>query len=174
MGAVRTMLTMEEFMALPELDAGKRELLEGELIELPPSKFKHDLIGRRMERGLESAITAAGIGGEVYREFGYVLGRKHWLRPDVSIAYPNQPVGDYLEGAPRLAIEIISAGNTKREIAIKIQVYLSHGAQEVWVIYADRGELHIHRADQILEICKGTFASSLLNGQLIDLDEILS
>ena len=41
MGAVRTTLTMEEFLELSELPAGKRELLRGELIELPPGKFKH-------------------------------------------------------------------------------------------------------------------------------------
>jgi hypothetical protein len=35
MGAVGTLLTFEQFEQLPDKD-GRRELLEGELIEVPP------------------------------------------------------------------------------------------------------------------------------------------
>src|SRR5947207_1100337 len=60
MDAVRTMLTMEEFLELPELDAGKRELLRGELIELPPAKRKHNQVAHRMQKWLDVAVPGAG------------------------------------------------------------------------------------------------------------------
>jgi hypothetical protein len=44
---------------LPELPAGKRELLRGELIDLPPAKFMDDEIAHRLYDRLKMAIAAA-------------------------------------------------------------------------------------------------------------------
>lgn len=54
MGAVPTTLTMEEFLELAELPAGKRELLRGELIELPAAKKRHTQNCRRLYKALEA------------------------------------------------------------------------------------------------------------------------
>jgi Uma2 family endonuclease len=37
--------------------------------------------------------------------------------------------------APELCIEIVSPSNSKVELAEKVQLYLSKGAQEVWIAY---------------------------------------
>ncbi len=37
--------------------------------------------------------------------------------------------------APELCIEIVSPSNSKTEMAEKVELYLSKGAQEVWVVY---------------------------------------
>src|SRR5438105_15212270 len=100
MGAVRTILSMDEFLELPELDAGKRELLRGELIELPPAKEKHNEVAHGFYEWLKSALASAGMRGKVRIERGVVLGPRHWVQPDVSVAYPDQPSHDYLEGSP--------------------------------------------------------------------------
>jgi len=63
MGAVRTTLTMDEFLALPELPAGKRELLRGELIDLPPAKKRQTQIAHRLQKALEALQRATGGGG---------------------------------------------------------------------------------------------------------------
>src|SRR5216684_1870111 len=104
MGAVRTILSREEFLQLPELDAGKRELLRGELIELPPAKYKHNDSAERFYDWLKAAVAAASIPGRVHHEMGYDVSPRHWLQPDVSLTHPGQPIHDYLEGAPRLAV----------------------------------------------------------------------
>lgn len=59
MGAPRTSLSFEEFEQLPD-QPGKRELLKGELIELPPAEF-------RRQQNLPSRLP-------VYMETGYKLG----------------------------------------------------------------------------------------------------
>ena len=173
MGAVRTTLTMQEFLELPELDAGKRELLRGELIELPPAKYKHNDSAERFRDSLKVAVAAAGIAGKVHHEMGYQMGSRHWLQPDVSLTHPNQPIYDYLEGAPLLAIEIVSEGNTPKRIAIKVEDYLANGAEEVWVVYPEDRHMWIHRKDGTRELRSGSFPVALLNGQIIDLDQIL-
>jgi Uma2 family endonuclease len=174
MGAVRTTLTMEEFLALPELPAGKRELLRGELVDLPPAKFMHDEIAHRLYERLKFALGAARLGGRVYVEIGYQLGPRHWLKPDVSITFPNQPVDEYLQGAPQLAVEIVSAGNTAEEIEAKIEDYHTYGAKEVWVLYPESRHLWVYAAEISAQRHSGVFLSQLLNGEPIDLDQILA
>ena len=173
MGAVRTTLTMEEFLALPELDAGKRELLRGELIELPPAKRKHNETAERFYEWLKVAIVAAGIGGKVHHEMGYDVSPRHWFQPDVSVTHPDQPGDDYYKGSPLLAVEIISPSNTADAIEAKIEDYLSHGGEEVWVVYPKQRDMWIYRKGVVGELRRGSFPIPLLKGQILDVDQIL-
>jgi Uma2 family endonuclease len=174
MGAVRTSLTMEEFLALPELPAGKRELLRGELIDLPPAKFRHDEISHRLFEQLKAVAASARVGGRVYIEIGYQLGPKHWLQPDVSLTRPDQPVDEYLQGAPILAVEIVSPGNTAEQIEFKIEDYFAFGAAEVWVLYPESRHLWVYAAEISAQRHSGVFESQLFNGERIDLDQIFA
>ena len=133
MGDVRTLLTFEQFEQLPD-EPGKCELLGGELIQLPPAKRKHNRRSERLFRWLDSTIMdmhargeAAGLG-DPHHEEGYLLGPLTWLQPDVSITHAGQPEDDYFEGAPALAVEIVSESNTPRKIARKVEAFLAHGA----------------------------------------------
>jgi Uma2 family endonuclease len=47
MGTVKTLLTFEEFEQLPD-QPGKRELVRGELIEMPPAESKHNRRAHRI------------------------------------------------------------------------------------------------------------------------------
>ena len=178
MGDVRTLLTFEEFEHLPD-NPGKCELLEGELFELPPAKRKHNrtsqrlflffvyVIGDMHQRGEASHL------GDPHIEEGYRLTPRTWLQPDVSITYPGQPEGDYFEGAPALAVEVVSEGNTPRRIARKVDAFLAHGALEIWVIYPDRRQLLVHRNGADVATLSGRFTTDLLPGIEIDLDALL-
>ena len=66
-GAVRITLKMEQFMALPELEAAKRELLDGELIDLTLFNFRHAEIACRLLKILDTAVTA-GMRGRLSRD----------------------------------------------------------------------------------------------------------
>ena len=120
---------------------GKRELLVGELIELPPAKQKHNQIAERIYLRLREILSEAGNPslGEAHHEMGYLFEDGSWLQPDVSITHAGQAVEDYYFGSPALAVEIVSENNTADEIAGKVEVYLTNGASEVWVLYPNRG-----------------------------------
>jgi len=81
MGAT-TLLTFEEFERLPS-EPGKMELLDGELIRLPPGKLKHTKIIHRLQKSLEPvaerAPASAGLGG-VWIEAGYKMGEREEFR----------------------------------------------------------------------------------------------
>ena len=156
MGAT-TRLTIEGFLSLPDAP-GKQELLDGELIALPPAKLSHMQIAIRLHLMLMAALTESGalIG------MGYQLSRS-WLQPDVSVIWPHQPVeNDWLQGAPMIAIEIVSSANRPEHIDKKIAVYLEEGAAEVWMIYPGTRSMTVFRKES-WERVTGSYAGGLLD-----------
>src|SRR5258708_544732 len=131
--ATTTLLTFREFEELPD-SPGKRELLDGELIEMPPPKTRHSKIHLRIRDRLSPYVLDRGLG-EVYIEAGFRLGERHWVQPDLSLVSGEQdqtsdPEG-YFEGAPRLAIEVISKANTAESVDRKIVKFFEYGGEEV-------------------------------------------
>ena len=120
------LLTFADFEKLPDTP-GKQGLLDGELIELPPAKLRDMEISRReMLRLLET-----GHRSRVWCETGYGL-KRGWPQPGVSVSWPDQPESDgYFAGAPMLAVEAGSRGNTAGELDRKIVRYFDEGAGEV-------------------------------------------
>lgn len=135
-----TLVTFEAFEQLPDVP-GKRELIDGEVIELPPPKFRHTKIAQR----LYDLLRAAPPGKRTFQEAGYRLA-DGWVQPDVSVTYPEQLVeGGYLKGSPVLAIEILSPSNTAGQIERKLTLYFSEGANEVWVVDPDKRNMTAYR-----------------------------
>jgi Uma2 family endonuclease len=62
-----TLLTNAEFELLPEYD-GKQELIEGELIELPPARNSHSRISFRL-----TMLLRQQLGERARIETGYQL-----------------------------------------------------------------------------------------------------
>ena len=138
---------------MPE-EPGKTELLDGELIQMPPAKLPHSTIAGNLYYRLRQPVetlragSAASRVGMVYIGMGYKIGSNpdSWLIPDVSVAHSEQSGDDYYEGAPLIAIEIISESNTAAEIDHKIEKYLTNGSQEVWVVYGETRRVLTHFA----------------------------
>jgi Uma2 family endonuclease len=140
MGTVKTLLTFEEFEQLPD-QPGKRELVRGELIEMPPAEYEHHLIADRIYGFLKAALEQAHARGEVgdlgrvFHEVGYRLPGEGWLQPDVSVTHAGQRVEKYLIGAPFIAIEVISPFNTAKRIDAKAALFFEFFAREVWRVF---------------------------------------
>ena len=169
-------MTFAEFENLPE-SPGKRELLDGELIELPPSKQKHLIVQHRIAEALRRYLAGGGLG-VAHIEAGFYLAAGHWVQPDVSIVLNEQtsrsdPDG-YLEGAPALAVEVISRANTAESVDRKIVRYFENGAREVWVCYPRTRRVHVHQDAQGNTVVTGhdTLISEAFAGLEVPLDEI--
>ena len=74
--------------------------------------------------------------------------------PDVSFASweqlpggrkPREPVADL---APDLTVEVISPGNTAREMERKRQEYLAAGVRLVWYVLPEPQEVHVYTAER--------------------------
>lgn len=171
-------MTFEEFEQMPE-QPGKQELLDGELIELPPAKLRHNEIRERVYLRLLALVTElhahseAQHLGRVHIEMGYRLQSRGWLQPDVSITHAGQQERDYYLEPPALAVEVISNEKTADHIDKKLKLYLENGSLEVWVLYPNQQHMWIYKSGGGGEVYSGSFQSQLLAGQHIDLADIL-
>jgi Uma2 family endonuclease len=152
-----TRLTIEEFLNLPGAP-GKRELLDGELIALPPAELSHMQIAIRLHLMLMAALSES----RARIQAGYQLNRG-CLQPDVSVTWPDQPVENgWLQRAPMIAIEIVSGANLPEHIDKKTAVYLEEGAAEVWVIYPGTRRMTVFR-EESWERVTGSYIGGLLD-----------
>jgi Uma2 family endonuclease len=170
MGTLTTgLLTFEEFERLP-YQPGKRELLDGELIELPPPDREHGRFSKQLFVLLLDAVESAHARGEalelgeVYFEMGYKLPGQRYVQPDVSITHAAQAYATYLTDSPAIAVEIISESNTAREMDKKVALYFRYGAREVWRLYRDPIHIVIHHADSSRTVWEGSVTTPLLPG----------
>jgi len=110
-------------------------------------------------------------------EAGYKLSSDTWLQPDVSFLRSSQieatnPDG-YLEGAPAIAIEVLSESNTPAKIAKKTKLFLAHGSEEVWVVDPQKREVLIHLPKGAIQtFAGGELRSDLLPGWSLDLNSL--
>ena len=146
-------VTLEEYAALPKHP--RCELAKGVLIELMTASREHERTAARVTRHMDRHVDLSNLG-EVYTgNRGYVTGPDSPATsrmPDVSFvsnARLNRPelAGMLYDGAPDLAVEILSESNTPAEIAQKAAEYLNAGGKAVWVIDIDARTVIIHTPD---------------------------
>ena len=146
--SVTTLLTEEEFLNLPE-SPGKQELLDGELIELPPARYSHSELIKRLVKLLHTVLDES----RVWTETAYRLRPRRWLIPDASVSWPGQPIeDDWFQRAPMLAIEVASRGNSPEQLEQKVAAYLEHGVGEVWIVYPATRSMVVFRQDSTLRV----------------------
>jgi Uma2 family endonuclease len=182
MGTVVTAtMTFEEFERLPD-GPEDLELLEGELVEMPPPERSHMKDAQNLFKLLDASVEdlrtkQAEPLGLVHIEMGYLLTSdpRSWLRPDVSITQPNQPGGKYYEGAPLMVFEGVSAEDRATKLIQKVRLFLRHGAQEVWLIYPLTRDAYVYKAG-VTAVAHEEQAihSDLLPGIRIPFDQFLS
>ena len=152
------LMTIEEFGRIP--DVGKKyELVHGQLVEVEPVGNEQSYLG-----GVILHCLHAFLGPHRARCLFDSSGRFRLARgpdlirgPDVSYVPPDRlPPLPWPDGAmdvtPALAVEIVSSSNTAREIEGKVNEYLSHGVQLVWVVYPEIPCVHIRDAEGLVAV----------------------
>jgi Uma2 family endonuclease len=138
MAATTHPMSFAEFEQLPE-QPGKQELINGELIIMPPPENRHSMVSKRIFRMLLNSLPEERVWGD---HTGYRVGGG-WIEPDASISWPDQPQDDkYLLRAPMIAAEILSPGE---DIEEKLTLYFDEGALEVWVINIRKKTMTVYR-----------------------------
>ena len=148
------LMTAEEFSDRDEREDGCKEELVGGVIESAPPPG--DTLGEIQINvaGILREFVRANRLGKVLGESGYRLKRDpdQVRGPDVSFISGArraglQRVGAYLDGAPELAVEIVSPTDRADKVEAKVRAYLEAGALRVWVLYPETRSLTVHRAD---------------------------
>ena len=146
-------VSLEEYAALPKHP--RYELVRGVLVELMVASDEHEETVMLVGHHMLDHTRPRGLGKVYGSNRGYVTGPNSPATsrmPDVSFvsnARLGQPdlAGMLYDGAPDLAVEILSDSNTPAEIAQKVSEYLNAGGKAVWVIDIDARTLTVHTAD---------------------------
>ncbi len=145
------------------------ELIDGELSPVIPPGGEHGFIQIKLGAILLQHVTIHRLG-RVFGEVGYVLRRDPdtVLGPDISyISAARLPADQvrFLELAPDLAIEIVSASNTPAEIDLILAIYLSSGVKSVWIVYPQQRQVAVYAPDEAPHVFK--------NGETLTVGEVL-
>ena len=89
--------------------------------------------------------------GRVFLETGYQLSPETVRIPDVSFVPADRmreiDLDRRIQGAPALAIEVVSPTDLAEDLTQKVKQYLAAGSKAVWVFYPKTREVQVFHAD---------------------------
>jgi Uma2 family endonuclease len=142
--------TDQELMALPD-DGNKYELVDGELV-VSNSGLEHGYIGVILASALYSFVISRKLGVVLDSSTAFTMKTGNKRSPDVSFLSKNRLQGlkklpkGFGQGAPDLAVEILSPSNTTAEIHSKIVEYLENGTKLIWVINPEEEYVLVYKS----------------------------
>jgi Uma2 family endonuclease len=160
------LMMAEELIRLP---SGRQfyELVRGELRVREPAGGRHGQIIMTLGGLLFQHVRANRLGVLFSADTGFVLERApDTVRaPDISFIAAaridaRNVTPKYLEGAPDLAVEVLSPGDGMLEMEDKMEEYFATGARLVWIVnpkrrrvtaYAPGAAPRVLREDDVLD-----------------------
>jgi len=164
------LITAEEFLEIAAQQENMLELAEGAIIEMPPSSLLNSFIAMRIGHLLSSFVNQYNLGYVFGADGGYTLSPHNVRVPDVSFVskqrFPTLP--DKIEGAPDLAIEVVSPSESARSVMNKAELYLQAGARLVWLVYPEEQVIDVIRpAEAGMLVQKFTLDGTLDGGEVL-------
>lgn len=135
-------------------DDRRYEMVDGELVELPPMRRAASIVAGKINRLLEAHIEDGnlpfwvGIGAS----FRLGLSRSNFRIPDLSVtaerpgtsAIEDEP--GVWEGTPDVAVEVISLTDTYVDVIDKARLYLRQGVATVLLVDAYNREVTVRQS----------------------------
>ncbi len=165
MTTIRT-FTADELLQLPD-DGFRYELVKGELVKMAPAGREHGVLAMRIGWRLAQHVEANNLGEVVAAETGFKLASDpdSVRAPDAAFVRRERvaEAGDargFWSGAPDLAVEVVSPGDTYTEVEDKVLEWLDAGTLMVVVVnprqrtvtlYRSRSDIVILTQDDILD-----------------------
>ena len=146
------LLTAGDLLGIPH-DGNRYELVKGELIRMPPAGNIHGKRTMRLGWRLAHHVEAYDLGVVFAAETGFLLATDpDTVRaPDVAFVCKARvdEVGEFegfWPGAPDLAVEVISPGDSYSKVEEKVEEFLNAGARAVWVVDPRRRTITVYRS----------------------------
>lgn len=147
-----TLITADDLLRMPS-DGFRYELVAGELRKMPPSGWIHGDTGGRLHSLLGHHVLQNKLGKIFFAETGFLLARDPDTVRGADIAFihrdhlPSVPPKEaFWPGAPDLAVEVVSPGDTLAEIDEKVRTWLDAGAAMVWVVNPNWRNVTVYRS----------------------------
>ncbi len=143
----KKLLTYKEFAALPG-DGKLYELIDGELAVSPAPTLTHQTLVWRLVAIFDAYQTVHPAGRFVVGPYDVVLSVHQALHPDVLFFARkrlDRLTDAFADGAPDLAVEILSPGTASRDKGRKRELYDEYGVQEYWIVHQKRAQVDVYR-----------------------------
>jgi Uma2 family endonuclease len=153
-------ITAREYAALPDESGWKTELHQGVVVKMPLIKdMRHDWIVANLIAALHAFVMPQRLGRVSSEQVGYdatLAGESDETTygPDVAFVrterIPNAQAavarGDYAP-APDLIAEVVSASQSKTDVAERAQRWLGAGTRLVWTIWPESQTVDVWTPD---------------------------
>lgn len=147
----RTLLTVEQYEALPEEPEYRTELSRGRLVREPQPGALHGAITGRLYSALLRFVEERHLG-TVTNQTGFRLPLEppSVRGPDVAFIHrdrlpPEIPVG-FWPLAPDLAVEVASPSNSLADLQQKTIEYFESGVRQVWIVEPATRTVTVYRS----------------------------
>jgi Uma2 family endonuclease len=173
-------LTDEQFMALPE-DDNLYEYVNGELIVVANSGVEHGYLALTLGYFLTGFVRSHRLGVTCDSSTAFKMKTGNKRSPDLAFIAKERLQGlkrlpkGFFEGAPDLAVEIISPNNTFAEIHNKLVEYFENGTRLVWVILPDEESVlvyHQPKPSKLLQVEDNLDGEAVITGFQLPLMEL--
>ena len=177
---LRTKLTYQDYRNTP--DDERYELIDGDLVKLVSPGHVHQRTRMKLGIRMYTFVERRNLGEVYFVPFDVVLSDTDVVQPDllfVSHERLHIITEDNIQGAPDLAVEILSPSTSARDRGYKRDLYAKHGVKEYWQVDTDAKHitvlsLNAHGDYDVVAVygVGQTLASPLLPGFALNLDEI--
>jgi Uma2 family endonuclease len=171
MQVLTKLLKAEDLEQLPQSDSHV-ELIEGEVIIMPPAGHEHGEISLNIGSLLREFLRKHKRGKAYAAETGFILSRDpDTVRaPDAAFVASERAASQarkegFFDGAPDLAVEVISPTDTDEDVEAKVLDYLRSGTRMVWVIRPRTRTVTVYRSLSNIRL--------LTEGDTLDGDDVL-
>src|SRR4030066_1697600 len=137
--------TYEDYLQNPEDQ--RYELIEGELIMSPSPIPKHQRISGKIDFILRKFVTENNIGEVFYAPCDVYLDEENVVQPDILFISEERThiIGKtHIQGAPDLAVEILSESTAYTDLMKKKRLYARFGVKEYWIVDPDGKTIELH------------------------------
>ena len=173
--------TYEDYLNTP--DDQRHELIEGELIMAPSPVTYHQWISRKIEFELEKFVEEKNLGYVFDAPLDVYFDDTNLLQPDILFIAKNRLdiIGEKnIQGAPDLAIEILSETTAYRDLVKKKKIYAKFGVKEYWIVDPVERTIKLYTLKETSFVLMKSFAknetfeSALLHGFTMDLENVFA
>jgi Uma2 family endonuclease len=177
-----TKLTYADLELLPDDDL-RHEIIGGDHYVTASPATRHQRISRRLLFAIQAYLEANPIGEVFHAPVDVVMSFHDVVVPDlifVSHARSHLVTTKNLQGAPDLAIEILSPSTRPRDEGLKRDLYERVGVEEYWLVDPGRNTLTAFRRQGTRFLPPQTFAppatltTPLLPGFELPLDGVFA
>ncbi len=143
--------TWDDYLRLPD-DGQRYEIIHGVLYVSPAPRFIHQFVASRLAHFLSVFVLERGLGAVLTAPLDVLLpGIASPVQPDiVFLANDNLPdVEEALnfQGVPDLLVEVLSPGNRRVDLEVKLKAYEQAGVPEYWIVNPKRRIILLYHLD---------------------------